>query len=199
MLLSVLLIFSAFATVAVDAGCYQRRMCCAGRNTTCKTLLIGNQAFRDESILGVRNIGIEIFFFRHKSSSEAGPFSSYHTPYYEASGDGYDLIYPDVYEDQHHQRIGKIVFPDIVELEGSGAEDLYTKYVQDKASREKAIRVPKTRRHKKKTSPARKITHFLFGYPEGPEEPPEEILRYTSRPKHLLIAVCWCLFCGLLQ
>ncbi|KAK6036228.1 thrombospondin type 1 domain protein, partial [Cooperia oncophora] len=48
-------------------------------------------------------------------------------------------------------------------------------------------RVPKTRRHKKKTSPARKITHFLFGYPEGPEEPPEEILRYTSRPKHLLI------------
>lgn len=43
------------------------------------------------------------------------------------------------------------------------------------------------RRHKKKTSPARKITHLLFGYPQGPDEPPEDILRYTPKPKHLLI------------
>lgn len=27
---------------------------------------------------------------------QTGPFGSYQTPYYEASGDGYDLIYPDV-------------------------------------------------------------------------------------------------------
>ncbi|VDO20610.1 unnamed protein product [Haemonchus placei] len=99
-----------------------------------------------------------------------GPFAPYQTPHYEASGDGYDLVYPDVYEDEHHQRIGKLLFPDIVELEGSGAGDLYSKYGKSYSS-----------------NLARKITHFLFGYPEGPDEPPEEILRYTSKPKHLLI------------
>lgn len=120
---------------------------------------------------------------------QTGPFGSYQTPYYEASGDGYDLIYPDVYEDRHHQRIGKIVFPDVVELEGSGAGELYSKYApQDEITEKNRLRKKlHNRRHKKKTSPARKITHLLFGYPQGPDEPPEDILRYTPKPKHLLI------------
>ncbi|VDM79357.1 unnamed protein product, partial [Strongylus vulgaris] len=48
-------------------------------------------------------------------------------------------------------------------------------------------RVPKSNNHEEQTSPARKITHFLFGYPQGPDVPPEDIQRYTPKPKHLLI------------
>ena len=49
-------------------------------------------------------------------------------PHYESSGDGYDLVYPSVYEVDNHERIGKLVLPDVVELEGSGAENIYSKY-----------------------------------------------------------------------
>ncbi|XGW16352.1 hypothetical protein V3C99_001650 [Haemonchus contortus] len=177
---SAVLIIAAFAIVSIDAGCFQRRMCCSGRNTTCKTLDDGLSHLPTVNPFSQQKHRHR----QHKASSKTGPFSPYQTPHYEASGDGYDLVYPDVYEDEHHQRIGKLLFPDIVELEGSGAGDLYSKYAQDSAEQN---RVPKMRRRKKKTSPARKITHFLFGYPEGPDEPPEEILRYTSKPKHLLI------------
>ncbi|VDL67774.1 unnamed protein product [Nippostrongylus brasiliensis] len=69
-----------------------------------------------------------------QNSIESGPYSKYQAPYYEASGNGYDLIYPDVYEDNNHQRIGKVVFPDVIELEGSGADELYSKYGKRNAS-----------------------------------------------------------------
>ncbi|KAK5980805.1 RPE-spondin [Trichostrongylus colubriformis] len=180
MLLSVSFTVAVFAIVAVDAGCYQQRLCCSGRNITCKTLDDGLEHLPSMNPFWHQNHRHR----QHESSSETGPFSTYQTPYYEASGDGYDLIYPDVYDEKHHQRIGKVVFPDIVELEGSGAGDLYNKYARDNTDQNRAS---KRRRRKKKTSPARKITHLIFGHPQGPDEPPEEILRYTTRPKHLLI------------
>ncbi|WKX98859.1 hypothetical protein Q1695_014049 [Nippostrongylus brasiliensis] len=177
-----LLLFLTLASIA-DAGCYQRQLCCAGRNTTCKTM--------DD---GLRHVPLSNPYrqtkLRHppdeQNSIESGPYSKYQAPYYEASGNGYDLIYPDVYEDNNHQRIGKVVFPDVIELEGSGADELYSKYAPHDEIH--SNRIPATsRRHKKKTSPARKIVHLLFGFPQSPAEPPEEILRYTPKPKHLLI------------
>ncbi|VDO95695.1 unnamed protein product [Heligmosomoides polygyrus] len=125
---------------------------------------------------------------KHRHRQWTGPFGSYQTPYYEASGDGYDLIYPDVYEDRHHQRIGKIVFPDVVELEGSGAGELYSKYGKKILIFGEPFWYGGDESDPLwTTSPARKITHLLFGYPQGPDEPPEDILRYTPKPKHLLI------------
>uniref|UniRef100_A0A0K0DM14 SMB domain-containing protein n=1 Tax=Angiostrongylus cantonensis TaxID=6313 RepID=A0A0K0DM14_ANGCA len=103
------------------------------------------------------------------------------TPFYEASGDGYDLVYPDVFDGVNQQRIGKIVFPDVVELEGSGAEDIYNKYgISSLNSEDKQANKKKT-----PSSVAPQITHLLFGYPLTPAEPSEDTLRYTSRPKRL--------------
>ncbi|CAJ0600453.1 unnamed protein product [Cylicocyclus nassatus] len=165
-----------------EAGCYQRRMCCTGRNISCKAI--------DD---GIGHIPTTMNPYRKvedphhfHATTTTGPFTTYQTPYYEASGDGYDLVYPDVYDSEHHQRIGKVVFPDVVELEGSSAGDIYLKY----APTDDAVisnRVPKSYGNMERSSPVRKITHFLFGYPQGPDTPPEDIQRYTPKPKHLLI------------
>ncbi|KAK6740705.1 hypothetical protein RB195_008887 [Necator americanus] len=176
--LSLVLLIVPFA----EGGCYQRRMCCTGRNTSCKAI--------DDGIRHLPTMNpyrkMDDSNRSHHGLPKTGPFSTYQTPYYEASGDGYDLVYPDVFDSEHHQRIGKVVFPDVIELEGSGAGDIYLRYAptdDDVVSN----RVPKSSHHDHGTSPARKITHFLFGYPEGPDQPPEDIQRYTPKPKHLLI------------
>ena len=112
-------------------------------------------------------------------------------PHYENSGDGYDLVYPSVYEAEKNERIGKLVLPDVVQLEGSGAENIYNKYGRHpRMGREKDSgpnEGPANLVHP--TTPARKITHFLFGMAEGPDREPEDQAKYIegARPKHLLI------------
>ncbi|KAJ1375050.1 hypothetical protein KIN20_038276 [Parelaphostrongylus tenuis] len=179
----------AFFTLA-ESGCYHQRMCCHGRNVTCMAIDDGT---RHLPLLDPHHQHKHRHRDHHKKSKEASYFT-YQTPFYEASGDGYDLVYPDVFEELNQQRIGKIVFPDVVELEGSGAEEIYNKYasVDESFDDEKTNNMPKkVRRQKKKTSSsvAPKITHLFFGYPLKLPGSSEDILRYSVLDRYLPLMV----------
>ncbi|CAD6190384.1 unnamed protein product [Caenorhabditis auriculariae] len=153
------------------AGCFQRRLCCRGRNNTCKDI--------DDGIEHVPTVAT--FHNEQKQTSHRTGEREYHTPYYESSGDGFQMIYPDVFDDEHNQKIGKLVLPDIVEMEGSGGEDLYNRYGHEVVTL--STQLPPT-------TPARLLKTLIFGEKTNPDEEPEEISRYLSyhpRPKHLLI------------
>uniref|UniRef100_A0A158PHA9 Uncharacterized protein n=1 Tax=Angiostrongylus costaricensis TaxID=334426 RepID=A0A158PHA9_ANGCS len=213
----------AFITSA-ESGCYQKRMCCHGRNITCTALDDGTSQLpllnphrqqkhrhRDDSVNAVHCVilrGLDTVFFpaiienqrdrrispirrpsmKHPVMATISSIRTWVTLVCLFMTSVINAIL--VFDEVNQQRIGKIVFPDVVELEGSGAEDIYNKYafIDESPDDKHANKVPKTiRRQKKKTpsSVAPQITHLLFGYPLTPAEPSEDILRYTSRPKRL--------------
>ncbi|PAV59277.1 hypothetical protein WR25_20476 [Diploscapter pachys] len=161
-----LLLATSSSVPPTEAGCAATKMCCRGRNNTCKTIDSG--------------LPFPQFLKEYGGPSKWQPshiFAEHPTPYYESSGDGYQMVYPDVYDETEHERIGKLILPDIIEMEGSGGEHLYDKYGPHSSAEASTTQ----------TSPVQTVKQFIFGRKEPQSEEPEEISRYSTRPKHLLI------------
>ncbi|CAB3402379.1 unnamed protein product [Caenorhabditis bovis] len=160
----VFLIVSVFHLRPVSTGCYQKRLCCAGRNNTCKGVDDGIQHL--PTVATIHN--------KEAQTQHRRVEKEYYTPFYESSGDGYDMVFPEVY-DNSNEKIGKLVLPDVIEVEGSGVEilDRYGLASGD---------VPEP------TTPAPKIKQLIFGKKRDQDEPIDEITRYSEKmPRHLLI------------
>ena len=198
-----LLLATSSSVPPTEAGCAATKMCCRGRNNTCKVRIVKSKKtwnlqlyclkirwrmmmkniipshhfawppkaskfplkllksivfFSDDRFWitistipkGVWRVFKKNFWkkndFQKFSPSKWQPshiFAEHPTPYYESSGDGYQMVYPDVsqndhpgkylkkiqvYDETEHERIGKLILPDIIEMEGSGGEHLYDKY-----------------------------------------------------------------------
>ncbi|CAI5445893.1 unnamed protein product [Caenorhabditis angaria] len=158
------IIFLLFCLVnLVSAGCYQKRLCCSGRNNTCKGLDDGIN-----HLPTVSTIHNEETLTLHPRGEKEYPI-----PHYE-SADSDDMIFPGVFEDENDEKIGKLILPDIIELDGSGADYVYRKTginLEDPT-----------------TTTAPSIHHFIVGPKQDQKEPVTEVTRYSEgKNKHVLI------------
>lgn len=106
------IIFAFYMVGKVQAGCYQKRLCCPGRNLSCTAI--------DD---GIEHLPLRPFV-RQMTPTKTTTTSTTSTPTTTSSGD--QVHSPRLYDEQM-QRIEHIVHPDIIDLEGSGNE-LYDKY-----------------------------------------------------------------------
>ncbi|CAL2036504.1 unnamed protein product [Caenorhabditis brenneri] len=155
------------------AGCYQRRLCCTGRNNTCKGVDDGISHL--PTVSTIHNEEAQTF---HQRATRVE--KEYYSPHYESSGDGYDFIFPDVYDDSD-EKIGKLVLPDIIEMEGSGADKVYERYGLGSGDE------PEETKEIPLTTVAPTLKTLIFGQKRDQRTPPEEITRYSEKPRHLLI------------
>ncbi|NP_001317877.1 SMB domain-containing protein [Caenorhabditis elegans] len=162
------------------AGCYQRRLCCAGRNNTCKGVDDGIAHL--PTVSTIHNEEAQTFHQRPTVRTE----KEYYTPHYESSGDGYDLIFPDVFDEESDERIGKLVLPDIIEMDGSGADKVYERYGLGSGDGEpedvETQEIPLT-------TPAPRLKTLIFGLKRDQRTPPEEITRYSLLSKFMPLKV----------
>ncbi|CAI4230601.1 unnamed protein product [Auanema sp. JU1783] len=165
-LFAVLLLFYQYSFI--EAGCYQRRLCCAGRNNTCRA--------NDDGIDHLPTVSPLSNLSKDFSNLKPG----LQTPYYKKTDDGYELVYPAIVEVDGQEKIGKLILPDGHEIEVNSDDNGPAKLIQ------------KARLMSTTTTPAPKITHLIFGKPETIDENPDESLVFQStgssgRPRHLLL------------
>uniref|UniRef100_A0A8R1DV43 SMB domain-containing protein n=1 Tax=Caenorhabditis japonica TaxID=281687 RepID=A0A8R1DV43_CAEJA len=107
--------------------------------------------------------------------------TQYYTPHYESSGDGYDFVFPDVFDDDSDEKIGKLVLPDIIEMDGSGADRVYEKYGLGSGEPESES-IPLT-------TQAPRLKTLIFGQKRDQRTPVEEITRYSLLSKYMPLKV----------
>ncbi|CAI2349759.1 unnamed protein product [Caenorhabditis sp. 36 PRJEB53466] len=154
-----------------QAGCYQRRLCCAGRNNTCKGV--------DD---GIGHLPTVATFHNEETQTLHQRPKEYYVPHYESSGDGYDFVFPDVYDDDD-EKIGKLVLPDIIEMDGSGADKVYERYgigSGDGDGEQRSIPL---------TTVASNIKSLIFGRERDQKTAPEDITRYSILSKYMPLKV----------
>lgn len=155
----------------VHSGCYQKRLCCVGRNNTCKDI--------DDGIDHIPNLA-KIHSERDRTQHRKLLPKEYATPYYEAAGDGYDLVYPSVFDEEHHEKIGKMVLPDVIQVEGATGETLLKKY---------GYVMPRTLVFGKKydqREPLIEVKKFLSGKPQAPQN---LLIRYSVLSQYVPLLV----------
>lgn len=76
------------------------------------------------------------------------------------------------------------MLPDIIEMDGSGADKVYERYGLGSGDGEpedvETQEIPLT-------TPAPRLKTLIFGLKRDQRTPPEEITRYSEKPRHLLI------------
>uniref|UniRef100_A0AC35G243 SMB domain-containing protein n=1 Tax=Panagrolaimus sp. PS1159 TaxID=55785 RepID=A0AC35G243_9BILA len=139
----------------IEAGCYQQRLCCTGRNVSCKT--------KDDGLSHIPLVTplppVKLVKFRGEE-------------------------YPPVLSEDG-QRIGRLILPDVVELDNEnlnfekqfGHAEYFTALDGEEYRRKHTALPPRQQAAKTKT-----LTQLIFGYPVSDEPTPDNIHYEKGRP-----------------
>ncbi|KHN72252.1 Somatomedin-B and thrombospondin type-1 domain-containing protein [Toxocara canis] len=169
MLVQLLVAFVLCLPGEVQAGCYQRRMCCPGRNLSCTAI----------------DDGIDHLPFRPVMPQAITTTSTTTTTTAETIRRTDRAQYPTVYDDRM-QRIGQLVYPDVIEVEGSGT-DFYEKYGNRVPL--DVVSIEPMQIVELGTTVAPTFKRIVFGEAFFPSDQLTEMTRYSLLNQHIPITI----------
>ncbi|CAJ0941386.1 unnamed protein product, partial [Mesorhabditis belari] len=169
---------------SVNGGCWQRRLCCPGRNTSCKALDDGIGHLPLHGLASAHHNHFQRLSQKFGMSKPNERERAPPVPHYSNDRDDVRLVYPNVYDALNNEKLGHLVMPDVVALKDSGAELLYNKYGL-KADQNGALSTTTT--PAPDPSAIKMWKHLLFGREQGPDEEPLERVHFAEMPKNLLV------------